>query len=98
MRILATIFCLSFLLASCGKQPTSNFTWSPQNPKAGEKVQFTSTATNAKKHSWNLGNMKISSDENPTNIYETEGDYTVDLSVNNGLKSDEKTVTIMVVP
>ncbi|MCA1763805.1 MAG: PKD domain-containing protein [Cryomorphaceae bacterium] len=85
-------------LMSCGKQPTSNFTWEPQDPIAGEEVQFTNKSLNAERYSWNLGNMKISSDENPKNIYETAGDYIIDLRVYNGSKSDEKTVTISVSP
>lgn len=93
------IVTLSLLgLIGCGKQPTSNFIWEPQIPKAGEEVQFTDKSINANRYSWNLGNMKISSDENPKNIYETAGDYIVDLRVHNGSKSDEKTVTITVVP
>lgn len=44
----AAINSICFLLAGCGKQPAANFTWSPQNPKAGEEVQFTNTSVDAK--------------------------------------------------
>jgi PKD repeat protein len=92
------ILVISFALISCGKKPTANFTMSPQNPKAGQEVQFTNTSIDAKKYDWNLGNMKISSEENPKNIYENEGKYIIDLTARNGLKSDTKTVTITVTP
>ena len=42
--------------------------------------------------------MKISSDANPKNVYATSGDFIVDLTARNGVKSDTKTVTITVVP
>ncbi len=90
------IACLA--MASCGKKPSANFTWSPLNPKPGQEVQFTSTSVDAKSYDWNLGNMKISSDANPKTTYTTAGDYIVDLMVHNGLKSDTKTVTISVKP
>jgi len=89
---------ICFALISCGKKPESNFTYSPQNPKAGQEVQFTNTSIDAKKYDWNLGNMKISSEDNPKNVYENEGNYIIDLTARNGLKTDVKTVTIKVNP
>ena len=86
------------VLMSCAQKPEANFSWTPQKPKAGEEVNFINTTNNGKTYSWNLGNMKISSEENPKNIYEKEGEYIVDLTAHNGLKSDTKTLTITVVP
>ncbi len=98
MKNLPVTIFICFLLAACGKKPTANFTWSPQNPKTGEEVQFTNTSIDAKSYDWNLGNMKISSEANPKNTYTNAGDYIVDLTAHNGLKSDMKTVTISVNP
>ena len=95
-KYLVIFTCVSLL--SCGKEPTANFTWSPQNPKAGQQVQFTNNSVDAKKYSWNLGNMKISSDANPKNVYDQPGNYIVDLTARNGLNSDTKTITITVIP
>lgn len=86
------------LLVGCGKKPTANFSWTPQYPRAGEEVKFNNTSVDAKKYDWNLGNMKISSESNPKNIYATSGKYIIDLTARNGLKSDTKTVTITVAP
>lgn len=86
------------MLSGCGKKPQANFTWSPQSPKAGEEVQFTNTSADAKSYDWNLGNMKISSEVNPKNTYINAGEYIVDLTARNGLKSDTKTVTIIISP
>jgi len=90
------IFCLA--LSSCGKNPKAEFSWSPQNPKAGQEVQFTNLSTDAKKFSWNLGDMNISSESNPKHTYQKSGDYIVDLNATSGLKTDIKTVTIIVTP
>jgi PKD repeat protein len=98
MKKLAGLLCICILLVSCGKKPEANFSWTPQKPKAGEEVNFINTTSNGKTYSWNLGNMKISSEENPKNIYDKEGEYIVDLTAHNGLKSDTKTLTITVVP
>ncbi|MBX3164827.1 MAG: PKD domain-containing protein [Bacteroidetes bacterium] len=86
------------ILCGCGKKPTANFTWSPQNPKAGQEMQFTNTSTDAKKYDWNLGNMKISSEKDPKNTYDNAGEYIIDLTAHNGVKSSTKTVTITVIP
>ena len=97
MKKLTIIICI-VLLSGCGKKPVANFTWSPQNPKAGQEVQFTNTSIDAKSYDWNLGNMKISSETNPKNTYTNAGDYIVDLTAHNGLKSDTKTIIITVSP
>lgn len=89
------LICLT-LLFSCGEKPTADFTYEPTNPQVGETVKFTNKSTNAKKYSWNFGDMNIGKDENPNHIYENAGEYIIDLSATNGLKSDIKTVTITV--
>lgn len=98
MKNLAGILSFCILLSSCGKQPQANFTWSPQNPKAGQEIQFTNTSLDAKSYDWNLGNMKVSRETNPKNTYTNAGDYIIDLTAHSGLKSDTKTVTIKVSP
>lgn len=89
---------LSIFIIGCSEQPQASFTWSPLSPKVGDEVQFSNTSTNAKKYDWNLGNMKISSEVNPKNIYENPGEYIIDLTARNGLGTDTKTVTIVVSP
>lgn len=87
---------LVFFMASCGEEPTADFTWEPNEPKAGEEVKFTNLSIDAKSYSWNFGDMSIGDETNPTHIYEKSGSYIVDLMAHNGIKSDEKTVTIKV--
>lgn len=75
----------------------SRFTWSPLEPKAGEEVSFDNLSIDAKKYSWNLGNMSISDDDNPVHVYESAGEYIIDLTASKGLKSDTKTETIIII-
>jgi len=87
---------LALLMTSCGKRPIADFTWTPVTPTAGQEVKFTNNSKDAKSYSWNFGDMSIGKDKNPTHIYKNAGNYIVDLQANNGLQSDEKTVTITV--
>ncbi len=87
------VFAFGLIMVSCGKEPVADFTW---EPKAGEEVKFTNLSIDAKSYSWNFGDMSIGDETNPTHIYERKGNYIVDLRAQNGLKSDEKTVTINV--
>jgi PKD repeat protein len=86
------------ILTSCGKKPTSSFSWTPNTPKAGETVSFINKSSDAKKYDWNLGNMKISSEKEPQNTYDQPGQYIIDLTARNGAKSNESTQTITIVP
>ncbi|HNX89436.1 MAG TPA: PKD domain-containing protein [Bacteroidales bacterium] len=89
---------LCIVLSGCGKTPIADFSWSPQNPKAGEEVQFTNLSTDAKEFSWNFGDMDISNESNPKHTYQKSGNYIIDLNATSGLKTDIKTVTIIVTP
>lgn len=87
---------LGFIMTSCGKDPVADFTWDPIEPKAGQEVKFTNLSTDAMSYSWNFGDMSIGDETNPIHVYERKGNYIIDLRAHNGLKSDEKTVTINV--
>ena len=86
------------LFTGCYKKPTASFSWSPENPRAGDLVTFYNSSTFGKQYEWNLGNTKVSSEAEPVTVYNTAGDYIVDLKVYNGTKTDKTTQTITVVP
>ena len=86
------------MLQSCGEQPTADFSWSPETPRVNQEVTFVNTSVDANRYDWNLGNMTISRETNPSNTYTSPGDYIVDLTARNGLRSDVKTVVITVTP
>lgn len=90
------VIAFGLLMICCGKSPVADFTWEPKEPKAGEEVKFTNLSSDAKSYSWNFGDMSIGDKTNPTHIYQHKGSYIVDLNAQNGLKSNEKTVTINV--
>ena len=96
MRKIIVFAIIVLFFTACGEKPTADFSWSPQEPVAGEEVKFTNLSQNAKSYDWNLGDMSISNKTNPTHIYKNSGTYIVDLRAHNGLRSDEKTVTIVV--
>lgn len=59
-------------------------------------MKFINLSIDAKSYSWNFGDMAIGDETNPMHIYKNKGSYIIDLSAYNGLKSDEKAVTITV--
>lgn len=83
-------------ITACGKQPVADFTYSPQEPVAGEEVKFTNLSKDTKSYDWNFGDMSIGTQANPTHVYKNAGTYIVDLLAHNGLQSNEKTGTIIV--
>lgn len=91
-----SILLILSALMSCGKAPISNFSYSPSNPNAGQTIQFKNLSSDAKSFSWNFGDMSIGSDENPSHVYDQPGEYLVELSASRGLKSDSKTITLVV--
>jgi PKD repeat protein len=86
MKKAATLFILTLILVSCGKKPEADFTWSPLSPKAGQEVKFTNLSSDAKKYSWNFGDMSIGSGASPTHIYKDAGNYIVDLTATSGAR------------
>jgi len=97
-KIINVIFPIIVVLffTACGEKPIADFTWSPKEPVAGEEVKFSNLSENAKSYSWNFGDMSVGRKASPTHVYERSGRYIVDLRAHNGLRSDEKTVTIFV--
>ncbi len=92
--ILVGISIVTMLLGGCVEEevnhpPTADFTWTPENPKVNQTVKFTSTSTDPDGdeliYTWDFGDgSELSSDENPTHIYEEPGLYTVVLTVSDG--------------
>ncbi|MBQ2441580.1 MAG: PKD domain-containing protein, partial [Paludibacteraceae bacterium] len=74
------------------KDITADFTYSPEQPKAGETITFTNTS-NGDKWSWDFGDATTSTSKNPTKTFKKSGVYTVRLKVN-GKSSATKTKQI----
>jgi PKD repeat protein len=84
-----------------GGAPQAKFSFSPENPKPGQLVQFTDQSTDPdgtiKSWAWDFGDGKTATDRNPSHKYAARGTYTVKLTVtdNDGLTgSTTKQITV----
>lgn len=63
---------------SCQKH-TYDFTYSPNSPKAGEKVTFTNTSDAGENWVWTFGDGGKSTSKNPTHTYTAAGTYVIEM-------------------
>ncbi|MDR7665845.1 PGF-pre-PGF domain-containing protein [Methanosarcina sp. Z-7115] len=78
--------------------PTANFTASVTNGTAPLVVKFADLSKNAVLWNWDLDGDGISDStkQNPVYAYKTSGNYTVNLTVSNGINTSSKLVNITV--
>ncbi|HII80445.1 MAG TPA: DUF3344 domain-containing protein, partial [Methanosarcina sp.] len=71
--------------------PVANFTASATSGTVPLPVKFTDTSTGTPTNwTWDFGDGSTSTEQNPTQTYKTEGNYTVKLTVSNSLGSDSE--------
>ncbi len=82
--------------------PIADFTWSPAQPRAGQVVQFTDqSAGGPTSWQWDFGLPSandVSTAQNPTFTYSSEGTFTVTLTASNCKGSSTKQKQISVLP
>ncbi len=65
--------------------PTANFTWTPDEAKANDRVTFTETAVDPDgspvSYTWDFGDGDTAMQRNPSHVYTDKGVYTVTLTV-----------------
>ena len=77
-----------------GNPPTAEFSGTPTSGTAPLSVSFTDLSTeNPTSWSWDFGDSGTSTDQNPTNVYNTVGTFTVSLTATNADGSDTETKT-----
>ncbi|GAB1416865.1 hypothetical protein MASR2M117_22710 [Paludibacter sp.] len=84
-----------FTVFSCKTPIEPDFSFSPENPKAGQKVIFTNLTTEGKSWNWAYGDGGKSTVKNPSYIYKKPGVYDITLMVDsnkNYLKVKQITV------
>ncbi len=87
----------------CTVTPTAHFAWTPTSPSAGSSVQFTDqssagTGATIRSRLWNFGDGQTDTTENPGHVYNTNGVYTVTLTVTNSCNlSSSKSQSVTVV-
>jgi len=81
--------------------PEANFSWSPEEPEAGEDVEFKDTSHDVDgsivSWKWSFGDGKISNSKAPVHKYKNGGMYKVNLTVFDdagGSDSIEKTIVV----
>lgn len=77
-KILLPILAI-MLLCSCKKDVNVSFTWTPENPKAGESVTFVNTSSGGESWLWLFGEGSTSTYRSPSHIFTGPGEYTVTL-------------------
>lgn len=78
--LLTAVIALSGTLFSCQKH-TYDFTHSPNNPKAGQKVSFVNQSDAGENWVWSFGDGGKSTQKSPTHIFTEAGTYAVELMV-----------------
>ena len=77
--------------------PESCFNFNPTSDiKDGDQINFTSCSENANSYMWDFGDGSSSTQENPTHIYQTFGNFTITLTVSNSTGTDSTAKTISV--
>ena len=66
--------------------PVAAFSFSPSSPTTSDQVTFTNESTDADSYQWSIAGTSFSStEENPTYIFDTAGDYEVKLIASNSI-------------
>jgi PKD repeat protein len=63
------------------KKNDVNFTYSPTEPRAGEKVQFTNQSSSGEEWEWSFGDGSMATIKSPSHTYKQPGTYRVMLKV-----------------
>lgn len=73
------ILIVLLLVCSC-KNKEVNFSYSPTEPKAGEKISFSNLTSEGENWVWKFGDGSQSTSKNPSKVYKKPGTYTVTLT------------------
>lgn len=87
LKLAVAVAVIMILFQSCSKEPVPAFSYYPGfNPEAGETINFFNKSTDAKEYLWDFGNGESSTEEGPSTLYQTPGDYHVTLTAKRASK------------
>lgn len=87
-------FILCIALMGCHKV-TVDFSYSPTEPKTGEKVTFTNLSENGEDYTWDFGDNHSASTKSTSHTYNKAGTYVVTLSEKRTKKTCSHVVTVI---
>jgi hypothetical protein len=89
-RFFYLAFILPFILFSCESIPEAYFYSDTVEPEVGQEVFFTNDSQNARRYEWDFGDGYISSEDNPSHIFNGTGKFEVKLTAisKSGLTSE----------
>lgn len=79
--IFTTLAILSSLIIGCHPSINPSFTYTPEEPRAGQSISFTNLTNEGEYWGWDFGDGTYSSYKNPAKVYKKPGKYTVTLCV-----------------
>lgn len=83
---------LDVTVVSAGEAPVAAFSADNTTVEEGAGIQFTDESTGEPTEwGWDFGDGNTSNEQNPTHTYSTEGNYTVELTVENDYGTDTET-------
>ena len=89
------LFTLCLTLVAC-KQKEVLFTYSPDEPRAGQSILFTNHTSEGENWEWNFGDGTTSTSKSPSKVYKRPGTYTVVLTVDKkASRRYSKTITVV---
>lgn len=80
MKKIYLVLTLCCALIACKKNDV-NFSYSPEAPKAGEKIVFSNLSSSGEDWEWDFGDNGTSTLKSPSHTYKNPGDYRVILKV-----------------
>ena len=80
MKKIALLLTLCCTLIACKKNDVE-FTYSPEEPRAGQQVVFSNQSSSGEEWEWTFGDGSSSTLKSPTHTFRNPGQYTVTLKV-----------------
>ncbi len=87
------LFLIGLALAGCHKV-SIDFSYSPSEPKTGEKVTFTNLSQNGEDYTWDFGDNHTANTKSSSHTYSKAGTYIVTLSEKRSKKTCSHAITV----